>query len=362
MTLKLLCITDCCDRPESELFIGLHKQGVKIDVMCNPAGRHFNRLQEAGLPLIKSCLKGRFDRKGISHIRRQLRSKPYDLVHTFDNRALQNALFASLGLKIPFIAYRGIVANVSVFDPASWLTYLNPKVKKITCVANAIRDYFLQMPFGRLVLPADKPVTIYKGHSLSWYQEQPVDLTQFGIPQDAFVVAFTGRDRPRKGVRYLIEAADYLPPELPIHFLLVGPMENNQGLKQQIEASPYRDHFHFAGYRTDAPAIAAAADTLVMPSIRGEGLPRSVIEAMAYGTPPIVADAGGSPELIEEGKSGFIVPPANGRAIAAAILKLQTQPELRQQMGENARRRIERDFNTAQTVEQMLALYQSVCR
>lgn len=361
MALKLLCITDCCDRPESELFIGLHRQGIEIDVMCNPAGRNFARLQEAGVPLIESRLKGRFDRAGMRRIRQQLRSKNYDVIHTFDNRALQNALLASFGFRIPLVAYRGIVANVSVFDPASWLTYLNPKVKKITCVANAIRDYFLTMPFGRLVLPADKPVTIYKGHSLAWYQEEAVDLSQFGVPADAFVVVFTGRDRPRKGVRYLIEAAAHLPPGLPIHFLLVGPMENNPKLLQQIAASPYRDNFHFAGYRTDAPAIAAAADTLIMPSIRGEGLPRSVIEAMAYGTPAIVADAGGSPELIEEGESGFIVPPADGKAIAAAILKLQSQPELRRRMGENARLRIENDFNTAQTVAQMSALYRELC-
>jgi glycosyltransferase involved in cell wall biosynthesis len=362
MALKLLCITDSCDRPESELFIGLHKQGVEIDVMCNPAGRNYPLLQQSGIPLLKSCFKGRFDPDGIRRIRHQLKSKDYDLIHTFDNRALQNAILASLGMRIPFVAYRGIVANVSVFDPASWLTYLNPKVKKITCVANAIRDYFFEMPFGRLVLPADKPVTIYKGHRLSWYQEKPVDLTEFGIPQDAFVVVFTGRDRPRKGVRYLIEAANHLPQGLPIHFLLVGPMENNPKLQQQIDRSPYKAHFHFAGYRNDAPAIAAAADVLIMPSTRGEGLPRSVIEAMAYGTPAIVADAGGSPELIVDGESGFIVPPANGRAIAAAILKLQSQPELQRQIGKNARQRIERDFNADRTVKQMLAIYEDVCR
>ncbi len=362
MPLKILAITDCCDLPESELFIGLQRAGTEIDVMCNPAGRNYARLQEAGIPLYDSCFKGRFDPDGMRRIRRLLQARRYDLVHTFDNRALQNALIASTGIRVPFVAYRGIVANVSVFDPASWLTYLNPKVKKITCVANAIRDYFHQMPFGSLVLPPDKPVTIYKGHSLDWYRETPVDLAQFGIPIDSFCVVFTGRDRPRKGVRYLIEAASHLPEGLPIHFLLVGPMEKNEDLRQLINQSPYRDNFHFAGYRTDAPAIAAAADVLVMPSTRGEGLPRSVIEAMAYGTPAIVADAGGSPELVIDGESGLIVPPADAAAIATAIHTLQSQPELQRSMGEKARQRIDRDFNTRDTVAQMLALYQEVCR
>ena len=360
--MKLLCITDCCDRPESELFIGLSKKGVNIHVMCNPSGRNYPRLQDAGLTLFESQLKGRFDPAGIRRIRTLARSQQYDIIQTFDNRALQNTVLATTGLEIPIVAYRGIVGNVSAFDPASWLTYLHPKVKKITCVANAIRDHFLNMPLSRLVLPPDKPVTVYKGHSLAWYQEAPVDLKMFGVPEEAFVVVFTGRDRPRKGVRFLIEAAHYLPEEAPIHFLLVGPMENNPRLRKLIDNSPDPHRFHFAGYRNDAPAIAAAASTLVMPSIYGEGLPRSVIEAMAYGTPPIVANAGGSPELVIDGENGLIVPPADGRAIAAAIMQLYANPQRRKQMGINARQHIDKNFNTAQTIEQMLTIYHQLLK
>ncbi|HEX9778608.1 MAG TPA: glycosyltransferase family 4 protein [Geopsychrobacteraceae bacterium] len=358
--IKVLCVTDCSDRPETELFIGLRAAGVDLTVMCNPAGRNFQRLRQAGVPIVESVLKGRFDMKGMAAIRRQLKAGGYDILHSYDNRALQNSVLASFGIPVKIVAYRGIVGNVSFLDPASWLTYLNPKVKKISCVANAIRDYFLRMRLLGLKLPPEKVVTIYKGHQLDWYREPPADLSQFGIPEDAFVVGFAGRDRPRKGVNFLIDSAKYLPADAPVHYLLVGRMDDNPRLAKQIAASPFRDRIHLTGFRSDAPALAAACDAFVMPSIRAEGLPRAVIEAMAYGTPPIVADAGGSPELVVDRESGLIVPPADARAIGAAILELLEHPQQRAQMGKQARERIRSCFNSETTVRQTLQLYQQL--
>lgn len=358
--LKVLCITDCSDRPETELFIGLHNAGVDITVMCNPKGRNYERLKQSNVPIIESILKGRFDKKGISRIRKQLKKERYDILHTYDNRALQNSVLASTGIPARIVAYRGIVGNVSFLDPASWMTYLNPKVKRISCVANAIRDYFLEMRLLGLKMSADKVVTIYKGHKLDWYQEQPADLSEFGIPENAFVVGFAGRDRPRKGVQFLIDSAKHLPQNAPVHYLLVGRMEGNPRLAKQIAESPFRDNIHLAGFRTDAPAIAAACDAFVMPAIRAEGLPRSVIEAMAYGTPPIVANAGGSPELVIDQESGLIVPPADAGAIGRAITDLYENPEKRAKMGEQARERIRSCFKSETTVQQTLELYQQV--
>lgn len=358
--IKALCITDRSDRPETELFIGLHNAGIDLTVMCNPTGRYYKRLQQSGVKIITSAIKGRCDIKGMGRIRHQIRSGDYDILHTFDNRALQNCILASLGIPVRIVAYRGIVGNVSFFDPASWLTYLHPKVKRISCVANAIRDHFLDMRLLGLKISPEKAVTVYKGHNLDWYQDQPADLSKFGIPEGAFVVGFAGRDRPRKGVKFLIDSAKWLPRDAPIHFLLVGRMENNPSLAKQIAESPLRENFHLAGFRDDAPALAAACDTFVMPAIRAEGLPRAVIEAMAYGTPPIVADAGGSPELIVEQECGLIVPPADAKAIATAIIDLLEHPEKRVKMGAQARERIRTCFNNETTVQQTLDLYQQV--
>ncbi len=246
-----------------------------------------------------------------------------------------------------------------MLNPESWFTYLNPKVDCIICVAEAVRQYFLKMklPWGRF--PEHKVLTVYKGHSLDWYQGRPENLTQFGIPENAFVVGCVANLRPRKGVHVLIDAAKYFPEIAPIHFLLVGNMDSPE-LKKQIEISPFYNKIHMTGFRKNAPALMASCDTFVLPAIKREGLPKTVIEAMAYGVAPIVTDSGGSPELIEANKSGLIVPSGDSQAIADAILKFYEDANFCKIVGENARLRIDSSFRIEDTIDKTFTLYQSL--
>jgi glycosyltransferase involved in cell wall biosynthesis len=215
------------------------------------------------------------------------------------------------------------------------------------------------MRFAGIRLRPEKFVTIYKGHSLDWYQAQPADLAPFGIPADAFVMGCVANYRPRKGIDVLVDAASRLPHDCPVHFLLVGDMESKR-LRAKIRRSPLRHALHLAGYRPDAPALMAACDAYVLPALRREGLPKGVIEAMCYGVPPIVTDSGGSPELIEAGVSGLVVPPGDAGAIAAAVRLLWEQPGRRKQMGVNARARIATHFRHSDTVKETFRLYREL--
>lgn len=357
--MKVLCITENSDRPEAETFIGLKKKGVYITVICPNSAPHFNRLTNAGIDVVDYKFKSRIDRSGIKKIRNIINSKQIDILHMFNNKAVSNGLLAAIGLPVKTIAYRGIVANVSFFDPASWMTYLNPKVDRIVCVANAIRDYFHNMSFLGFGLNKDKIITIYKGHDLSWYQDTPADLKQFDIPDNAFVVGCIANNRPRKGIQYLIDATNYLPTDSNIHILLIGNMDSGDLLKK-IKNSQNRDKIHLTGFRTDAPSIVAACDADILPAIKREGLPKAVIEAMVYKVPPIVTDSGGSPELIIQNESGIIIPPADSKAIADAIMYLYEHPEERIQMGEQAQIRIRDYFKNSTTIEKTLDLYKEL--
>jgi len=97
-----------------------------------------------------------------------------------------------------------------------------------------------------------------------------------------------------------------------------------------------------------------------LPSLRREGLPRGIIEAMIGGAVPIVSDSGGSPELIERGKSGFVVPPGEAQPITDRIVELYDDRELHQRMSENARERIRKDFTVEETGRQTMALYREM--
>ena len=359
--MRALCVTNYSDRPEAETFIGLNRLGVDVHVLCPDSAPHFERFVNAGVPAHNLKIKGRMDLKAIRTIRQFLIEKRIDILHMFNNRAVSNGLLASLQLPVSTIAYRGTVGNVSYFDPGSWMTYLNPRVDRIVCVSEAVRQYFLNKNLFWQRFPPHKPVTIYKGHSLEWYRRKPVDLTQFGISHDDFVVGCTANYRPHKGLHVFIESLNLLPGELPIHLLLIGDIQAPKLLKL-IHRHPKSDRIHLAGYRTDAPALQAACDTVVLPALRREGLPKVIIEAMAYGVPPVVTDSGGSPELIENMRSGIVVRPGVPQEISKAIQWLYGHPEERRAMGERARERIESNFPIEATINETLRLYESLLK
>jgi glycosyltransferase involved in cell wall biosynthesis len=239
------------------------------------------------------------------------------------------------------------------------MRYLNPRIDRIVCVCDSIRRHFLQMKPAFLRMPARRPVTIYKGHKLEWYTATPADLTQYGIPKDAFVIGCTANYRPRKGIEYLVDAIEQLAGDVPAHLLLIGHMEAEK-LTRRIAGSPVRDRIHRVGFVANAPELSAACDVFCMPSTKREGLARSIIEAMAYRVPPIVTNAGGSPELVVDGESGLVVEPRDSKGLAAAIDRLFRDPALRECMGRAARSRIGTSFRNEETVRQTIALYEEL--
>ena len=327
--------------------------------MC-PAGEPRDRLAANGIRILDIPLRKQFDRVAVQQLRAELEAGAYDVLHLFSNKALQNGLAASRGLPVKIVAYRGIVGNVSFFSPISWLRFLNPRIDRIVCVANAVRDYFLHMRPKFLRLPPERLVTIYKGHSLDWYRAAPADLATVGVPAGAFTIACVANYRPRKGIEVLVDALDRLPDSVRPHLLLIGGGMDAPRLKKRIAASSAASRIHVLGYRKDAPALTAACDAFVLPSTKREGLARSLIEAMAYGVAPIVTDCGGSPELVQHGVSGLVVPVADAAALAAAIRMVHDDAALRRRLGAAARERIGRDFRIEDTIAKTLALYRNL--
>ncbi len=359
MAIRSLCITEAIDKPTIHTIIGMRNAGIEVSVVVPSDHPNDAILRAAGVPTIDIRLPKNFDRDGIARLREELQRGRYHIMHTFNNKAVSNGLRACRGLPVKVVCYRGIVGAVGFLDPMSWMRYLNPGIDRIICVADAIRVHFLQMKPAFLRMPDSRPVTIHKGHKLEWYDASPADLNDFGIPDDAFVVGVTANYRPRKGIDFLIDAIEMMPDDVPVHLLLVGRMDADK-LTQKIAASPAKERIHRIGFQSDAPAISAACDVFCLPSTKREGLARAVIEAMAYRVPPVVTDSGGSPELVVDGECGFVVPPRNAAALAAAIEKLYRDPELRERMGNAARERIGTHFRNEDTVKKTIALYREI--
>jgi glycosyltransferase involved in cell wall biosynthesis len=358
--IRVLCVIEGVDRPMTAMFIGLRRAGIELNIAGSLIDHVRDQFESAGISILDLDIRKRVDLSAVRALRAELKRGRYQVMHVFQNKALTNGLLAARGLPVHIVAYRGMVGNVSFFSPMSWLRYLNPRIARIVCVADAVRDYFLQMRPAFLRMPAERPVTIYKGHDLAWYQARPANLSEFGIPPGAFVVGCVANYRPRKGVELLVEAMGRLPQELDIHLLLVGHDMDRPQMLRRIQASPARDRIHVPGFRRDAPSLTAACDVFVLPSRKREGLARSLIEAMAYGIAPVVTDCGGSPELVLDGECGIVVPVDDVAAIASAIERLYNDEALRHRYGEAARQRIGTHFRIQDTIDRTAELYREL--
>lgn len=359
MAIRSLCITEAADRPTIATFIGMHNAGIDVTVVCPHDHPNNQTLTGAGVPTVDIRLPTNFNRAGIAALREELVRGRYHIMHTFNNKAVSNGLRACRGLPVKVVCYRGIVGAVGFLDPMSWMRYLNPRIDRIVCVADAIRRYFLHMQPAFLRMPEERPVTIHKGHKLEWYTAPPADLAEHGIPTDGFVIGCTANYRPRKGIDYLIEAIERLPDDIPAHLLLIGHMDAD-ALTKRIARSPVGERIHRVGFVANAPELSAACDVFCMPSTKREGLARALIEAMAYSVPPVVTDAGGSPELVVDGECGYVVPPRDAQGLADAIEKLYRDEALRGRMGNAARERIGTAFRNEDTVRKTIALYEEL--
>lgn len=324
--MKVLCITDCQDRPESELFIRLSRQIDTFTVMSNPDGRNYQLLVEAGVRVLPLQIRSRFDREGTAAIKAELEQGDYDIAHAFNTRAVACLLRAGKHHRAKLLGYRGVTTGVSYLKPESWHTFLSPRLDGVFCVAEAVRQSLLKARFLWWHFPPEKARTIRKGHDPAWYQVEPVLPAEFGVPPEARTLCCISRNSAKKGIGTLLDAFDLLPAELNCHLLLIGSVDSNQQVRARVARCHHPERVHFTGYRNDAVAIIRGADLLVSASESGEGLPRVVIEAMCVDTPVVATDAGGTAELVIDGETGLLVgqrdAPALGQAIAYSLTDL----------------------------------------
>ena len=362
--LNILYFTDRCDRGEAAMIKGVHDHGMNVRVFGRLDSPHVQGLRDHGIKVEDVRWDKPLNFTTLKRIRRAVLEHDIDIIHSGNSRTTLHMVLATKplyrrGRSPKLVAYLGVSGNVTWLSPLSWVRFLNPRLDRIVCVAEGVRQYLLNVRFLKLKLDPRKIVTIHKGHELDWYQAKPADLAQFDIPQQAMVVTVASRLRPRKGLLQLVQALGLTDPGKNIHLLFLGH-KGNEELLQAVSALPDPARVHFAGYRTDAPEIMAASEVCCLPVLSGEGLSRAVIEGMAYGIAPLVTDVGGNTELVIDGECGLVVPAGDVEELAQALEYFHDHPTERMRMGHAARERIGQHFRSEDTVRKVLDLYRDL--
>lgn len=176
-------------------------------------------------------------------------------------------------------------------------------------------------------------------------------------------IAVVANLRPEKGHLVLLDAVRHLTRRFPtLKVLIVGNGPMKELISRRINELELTHYVEMTGELKDVPAFLKIVDIAVLPSLKNEGFPNSVMEAMAASLPVVATDTGGTSELISEGLTGFLVPPADSEALQDRLGKLCADVELRNKMGEAGRQKIIERFTADRMVKRFESLYEALLK
>ncbi|MEZ6060836.1 MAG: glycosyltransferase [Planctomycetaceae bacterium] len=214
-------------------------------------------------------------------------------------------------------------------------------------------------------LPAGRVGVIYNGVDLEALAAASSDARprirrEFGFRDDDFVAVQVARLHELKDHRTALEAINIAKRSVPtIRLLLVGAGDERSAIEGRIFDLGLANHVKLAGSRNDVRDLLAASDAFLMSSI-SEGIPLTIIEAMAAGLPVVSTAVGGIPEMIADELSGFLAGPGDAPGLARGLVRLAEDPQLRKRLIENGRHRAHEQFSLTSMLDNYRRVYQEM--
>jgi len=298
-------------------------------------------LEVVEIPSLVRELRPATDWRAYRDLRRLFRERRFDVVHTHASKAGILGRLAAWRERVPAVVH---TVHGQAFHPyqAAWRNWLYIAAERhaarhchrIYAVAQAMIDQCV----AAKVAPEDKYQVVYSGMDMAAFSGARAEAElreSLGIPPEALIVGKVARLFELKGHEYLLQAAPAIVARFPtVRFLLVGDGNLREELEVEIARLGLTEHFIFTGLvpPADVCRYTALMHVLVHLSLR-EGLPRTVVQALASGVPAIGFPLDGTPEVILDGKTGLLCPTGDAPAVGEAVCDLLGDPERRRAMG-----------------------------
>ncbi|MCE7065368.1 glycosyltransferase family 4 protein [Dyadobacter sp. CY326] len=307
----------------------------------------------------------------LFHTIRLIRRLKPDIVHTHSPKAGTVGMLAAFLCRVPVKMHT--VAGLPLMEVNGAKRILLDSVEKFTywCADWVLPNSFeLRSFILNNLLPDEKKVIVlgngssngidldYFSSTGSVFQEGRKFRLENGIKEEEIVLGFMGRLAFYKGVNELVEAFLILQKTHPnVKLLLIGAPEALNPLKESTEREIKNNNSIFAvGHQKDVRKFLAASDIFVFPSYR-EGFPQALLQASGMAIPCIATDINGCNEMIENGKTGFLIPPKDVEAIVVACEKLIENRQASREMGKLAQQFVLQNFEQQQLWRTILAFY-----
>ncbi len=292
------------------------------------------------------------DWRAIKELTRLFRERRFDVVHTHSSKAGIIGRIAARRAGVPVTVH---TVHGQAFHPyqKAWKNRLYIELERFAARRSdrifAVAQAMIDQCVAAKIAPPEKYKVVYSGMDTSLFANAVPEAElqeKLGIPDDARVIVTVARLFPEKGYEYVVPAAAKVIAEFPdTHFLVVGDGPMKEEIDAGLEKAGIAKNFHFAGLvPPDQVYRYLALGSLLWHLSLHEGLPRSVVQALATGIPAIGFRLDGTPEVVLDGETGYTTRPEAVDEVAQSTLLLWRNPELRRQMGKNGQKLVVEKF------------------
>lgn len=330
----------------------LKKNGV--DAIKIPLGNKITNIYPRETKLFNPIFLGTFLWRllisgGVFKLKKLLKKDDVHLIYSADNLSKLIGGIVGKMAKIKVVAHCHDDFQEDSLGKIMRIFYLF-LLDRILTVSEKVRRFFIVK--GKI---HQKAITVYNGINTDVFNPENVDgnvKVELGLKGDTVIIGSIGVIEKDKGQKYLIKAIERLKLEGIINIVCVicgvGPEEAN--LKKFAHLRGLADEVLFLGFRNDIPRILKTVDIIVIPSLTIESFSMVAVEAMAMKIPVIVTNVGGLPEVVDDGRTGILVPPGDINALCKALKYLIRNLDVRTEMGINGRKKVLEQFTIEQNV------------
>lgn len=328
-------------------------------VLLHHPGAGVARLVEgAGRLGVRTCAVARPDPPrriaGLAGLRQALRTERPAILHAHLSwpLACKYGVLAAWLARVPaIVATAQLYLEVGSHGEQRLMTMA---LRRIIAVSHEVRTRYAR----ELRVPERKLAVVPNGIEVPPAVRRPDPALRAELVRGRpdYVVLTPARLHEQKGHAYLLAAAAQVPKAT---FVLAGDGPLRAELERLAAELNVADRCIFLGYRSDVSELLAAADVFVLPSLF-EGLPVSVLEAMAAERPVVATAIGGTDEAVTHEVTGLLVPPRDPTALAAAIRRLQADPPLARRLAAAGRERVQREFSSVVTARNVMRIYDEI--
>jgi len=335
---------------------GLRAAGHRALLVAHPDGELYRRMQQ-GHDLLPLAPKSDVDVSAAWSLSRLLKQLTPQIVHAHDPHALSMAATALSIIGEPrpaLVASRRAEFRVAHNSFSRW------KYSQVDCfiaTCEAVRERLSADGIAR-----QRIAIVHDGVDVDRIARmEPANVQgAFYLPTGSPIVGNVAALAQHKGHQHLIDAAALVMREVPdARFVIVGDGEQRAALERQIHDKHLERHIFLAGFRADVLELMRGFDLFATAPVH-EGMCLALVDAMAAGKPAVATRAGGIPEVIADGETGFLVEPRDHRAMAERIVTLLEDERLRRRMGEAAQARARTHFTIERMIEGTAAIYDAV--